>query len=117
VERTDGRLEKSARNEALWREVNERIEELDAHMRVLPHDELLEFHCECGRAECESRISMTPDEYRRVREQSDRFAVVPGHEQLEIERPVERNERYLIVDKLAIVEPYVGGDGIPNSGS
>jgi hypothetical protein len=98
------------------REVNNRIEELDAGMRVLPSDEMLQFHCECGRPECDSRISMTLTEYIHVREQSDRFAVVPGHEQLEIERPVERTERYLIVDKLASVEPIVGADGIPDSG-
>jgi hypothetical protein len=110
------RLEKAARNEALWREVNDRIEEVDAGMRVLPADRMLEFHCECGRRGCDSRVSMTPQEYWHVREQNDRFAVVPGHEQLEIERPVETTSRYLIVDKLAIVEPLVGGDGIPNSG-
>src|SRR5204863_5142143 len=39
---------KSALNEALWREVNERIDEVDEAMRVLPDDAQLTFHCECG---------------------------------------------------------------------
>ena len=117
VEEHKERQERAARNEALLREVNNRIEEVDAGMRVLPSDEMLQFHCECGRPECDLRISMTPAEYLHVREQNDRFAVVPGHEQLEIERPVEQTERYLIVDKLAAVEPIVGGDGVPNSGN
>ena len=112
----DAREERSARNEALLREVNERIEEVGKRLQVLPDDESLEFHCECGRHDCETFVSMTVGEYEHVRAENDRFAVAPGHEDEEIERVVERRERYVIVDKLPEAEPLVGADGEPDSG-
>jgi len=106
---------RTAKNEALWREVNDRIEEVDEAMRVLP-DDLLELHCECGRDDCDARISLTPAEYRDVRSERDTFAVALGHEDEMIEHVVKRSDRYLVVDKLAVVEPEVGADGVPESG-
>jgi hypothetical protein len=53
---------------------------------------------------------MRLDEYERVRDQDDRFALAPGHENLEIECVVERHERFFIVDKLAAVEQLVADD-------
>jgi hypothetical protein len=111
------REERTARNEALLREVNERIEEVGKHLQVLPDDETLEFRCECGRPKCEDFISMAVGEYEHVRDDNDRFAVVPGHENDEIERVVERFESYVIVDKKPAAEPLVGADGEPDSGA
>ena len=104
-----------AKNEALFREVNERIAEVGERLQVLPEDEQLDFHCECG--SCETSIPMTPAEYEHVRSDKDRFAVVPGHEDEDIERVVERTERYVVVDKLPEAEPFVGADGKPDSGN
>jgi hypothetical protein len=111
------RNERQAKNEALLREVNERIEEVGERLQVLPENELLEFRCECGRRGCDQFVSLRVAEYQHVRENNDRFAVVPGHEDPEIERVVERAERYLVVDKRPEVEPFVGADGVPDSGS
>ena len=102
-------------NEALLREVNDRIDEVDEAMRVLADDSLLSFYCECGRKGCEERVSMTPTEYHEVRSQRDRFALVPGHESPAIERIVKRSDRYIVVDKLPAAEPLVGADGLPDS--
>jgi hypothetical protein len=113
----DVRDERLAKNEALLREVNERIHEVGEHLQVLPDDELLDFRCECGRAECEESLSMTPAEYEHVRSDNDRFAVLPGHEDDDVERIVERTDRYLVVDKRPEAEPYVGADGQPDSGN
>jgi hypothetical protein len=113
----EARDARSAKNEALFREVNERIAEVGERLQVLPEDELLDFRCECGGPECETSISMTPAEYEHVRSDKDRFAVVPGHEDEDIERVVERTERYVVVDKLPEAEPYVGADGKPDSGA
>jgi hypothetical protein len=110
------RDERLARNEAFLREVNERIHEVGERFQVLPDDELLDFRCECGRPECEDSVPLTPGEYQHIRADIDRFAVVPGHEDGAIERVVERNGRYVIVDKKPEVEPYVGADGKPESG-
>lgn len=113
----DTREKRTATNEALLREVNERIHEVGEGLTVLPEGELLDFRCECGRPECDSSVSITAAEYQRVRSDNDRFAVVPGHENEEVERVVERSERYLVVDKRPEAEPYVGADGKPDSGA
>jgi hypothetical protein len=109
-------LEKTARNEALWRSFNDRVDEVDETFRVLPDDSLLTFHCECGGDECTEMLSVTPEEYREARADVDRFLVRPGHEHAEIERTIKRTDRYVLVDKRAEVEPLVGADGKPNSG-
>jgi hypothetical protein len=113
----DVRQERSAKNEALLREVNERIHEVGERLQVLPDDDQLDFRCECGRPDCENYVSMTASEYEHVRSDTDRFVLVPGHEDLEIERVMERAERYVIVDKRPKAEPYVGADGQPDSGA
>jgi hypothetical protein len=113
----DGRETRMATNEALLREVNERIHEVGETLNVLPDGELLDFRCECGRPECDGSVSMAAAEYEHVRSDNDRFALVPGHEDEEIERVVERSERYIVVDKLPQAEPYVGADGKPDSGA
>lgn len=113
----EAREERTARNEALWREVNDRIDEVDETMRVLPNDAQLSFHCECGEADCTEMIALTPVEYREARSDVDTFAVFPGHEHPELERTIKQNTRYSLVDKLPSAEPFVGGDGLPDSGA
>ncbi len=107
-------LERQARNEGLIRNVNEEIERVDKEADArgwVPDEGYFEFHCECGRREaCDARVRMTIDEYEVVRGQDDRFAVSPGHEDAEIERVVERNDRFVVVDKLDQVEAVVADD-------
>ena len=97
--------------------MNERIHEVGERLQVLPDDEKLDFRCECGRSDCDGVVQMTPAQYEHVRADNDRFAVVPGHEDGAIERVVEENGTYVIVDKRPEAEPYVGADGKPESGS
>jgi hypothetical protein len=107
------RLERQARNESLTRTVNQQVATLDARAGGWAGSEqLFDFHCECGRGHgCGERVRMTLGEYERVRQQQDRFAVVPGHENEELEAVAQRTERYLIVDKRDEYERFVGGDG------
>jgi hypothetical protein len=114
------RDERRAANEAVFREVNERRAAIDrqAEEGWAESGELFEFVCECGvEGGCEGRIEMTLQEYDAVRKQDDRFAVMPGHESPEIETVVERNERYVVVDKIRALEPLVEDDprGAPSS--
>lgn len=106
------RLERQARNESLTRTVNEQVATLDARAGGwAAADRLFDFHCECGRGErCGERLQMTLAEYERVRQQQDRFAVLPGHESAELEVVVESDARFRIVDKRDPYEPLVGGD-------
>lgn len=90
------RAERQGRNESLFREVNERIAELNQTFHV----EGSEFLCECSREECKQPVSISIDEYEGVRRASTRFFVLPGHEDESVERVVERNERYVVVEKF-----------------
>ena len=103
------RFERQARNEGLMRTVNERIAAADERATGWASpEERFAFQCECGApGGCQGRVLMTLAEYERVRSQRDRFAVVPGHETIEIEHVVERDEQYLIVDKRDPVEHLV----------
>ncbi len=83
-------------NEALFREVNERIDQLHDDLGA---DTSFEIVCECGSPECIERFSITSDEYTELRADDRRFAVVPGHERAEIERTIARHEAYLVVEK------------------
>jgi hypothetical protein len=119
------RLEQQSRNEALMREVNERIAEVDKaaeENNFAPDETLFEFLCECGASDgeaaaCEERVLMTVNEYDQVRAQDDRFALYPGHESDVLESVVARTERYVIVDKRREAEPFVADDprGAPSS--
>jgi hypothetical protein len=111
------RDERIARNEALLREVNERIHHVGEELRVLPDTGELDFRCECGRPECDAFVHLVAADYERVRADNDRFVLVPGHEDEKIERVVERNVGYVVVDKRPEAEPFVGADGEPDSGA
>jgi hypothetical protein len=113
----DKRLERTARNEALIREVNERIEQVGKaaeEASLAPEEAFFEFLCECGGDDddlsCVEHVQMTIEEYESVRSQDDRFAVYPGHEKEPLERVVARNERFVVVDKRPLAEPFVEDD-------
>ena len=84
-------------NEAVFREVNERIEDLAERFNI--QDQPLDLICECADENCTERISMTHPEYEELRSDSRQFAVYPGHEYGEVEDVVARRERYDIVRK------------------
>ena len=83
-------------NEALFREVNERIEDLQSDLGQLPSFEIV---CECADPACVERFTIDSDDYTALREDVHHFAIVPGHELPDVERVVERHEAYLVVEK------------------
>ena len=114
----ENRFSRQARNEALFREVNERIAELGDSAQAWSEDGGVDFLCECGtEGGCGERVHMPLPVYDHVRSQDDRFVVLPGHETPEIERAVDWTDEYVIVDKLATYEPLVADDprGAPSS--
>ena len=91
----DSREARAAKNEAFFRDVNERILEVAERFEA----EGLEALCECSDATCASILQITMSEYGTVRARGNRFAVIPGHEDPAVERVVEHNERFLVVEK------------------
>ena len=67
------RQRRAAQNEALFRSVNERIEELNS--ALAPFGGYGSWFCECFRSDCSEMIRMTVGEYERARAESDQLAV------------------------------------------
>ena len=89
-----------AANEALFRDVNERVQALRERSGLTDGDSLEEFLCECADEACLERIWLTRSEYRHVRSRPSQFAVVPGHTVARVERVVQEDERFMLVAKL-----------------
>jgi hypothetical protein len=93
--------EKRARNEALFRDVNERIEEVTTDLgEDGGQAERIGFVCECGIEDCTELLEATVAEYEAVRASPRHFLVLPGHEDTNTERVVERNSGFFVVEKL-----------------
>jgi hypothetical protein len=93
------REERLAGNEALFREVNERVAEVATLYIETETYRAVDFTCECGRTECSETMMMTIAEYEAIRAHSTHFGVVPQHEQPEIESVIERHPSYFVVEK------------------
>jgi hypothetical protein len=91
------RKERIARNEVLFREVNERIR--DVPLLDSSPEETTGFLCECGDATCTETVLLTLAEYEEVRAHSTHFAVLPGHVVPDVEDIVSEGERFFVVSK------------------
>jgi hypothetical protein len=90
--------EKLGRNEALFRQVNERLRELGEGFSVVT--EQADFVCECGDETCVEPIQLRLEEYERVRSESRWFVVLREHVRPEIERIAwDIGERVVVVEK------------------
>ena len=92
------RLEQATKNEQTFQSYNARRAAVEESAGT-PDDEPVPFVCECDQPRCWRAIRMPLDEYERAVEAPDRFVVVPGHEDPEVEVVVETRESYLIVSK------------------
>ena len=88
--------QRAARNEALFREVNENIARLEERYGSVTQPV---FICECSRDSCTEHVPVDEETYRRVREHPRRFIVLPGHVDATLESVVETHDAYLIVEK------------------
>jgi hypothetical protein len=95
------RQELVARNEARFREHNERVKSSNAaHKWVDPP--VPDWSCECGWANCNEPVRVSVVDYEAVRAIPTRFLVVPseGHVAPEGEHVVERHSAYWVVEKV-----------------
>ena len=92
--------ERKGQNEAIWRDVNETLEQR-ARELVDPRDlERLPFLCECPKLDCLAVATLTLPEYETVRANGLRGLAVHGHEDLSVERVVAENERFVTTEKF-----------------
>lgn len=92
----DEREQRILANEILFREVNERIDELTDRTATLVETD---YVCECGQPGCTGKITLTRQEYESVRSDGQRFVTLPGHETHDLESVLERHAGYQVVEK------------------
>jgi hypothetical protein len=91
-----------ARNEVMFRAINERIRELASRFDN-PAEQELDFICECADETCVERVSLKASQYDDVRAIPARFIVAPGHEVTPlVEHVIFRSSRFVIVRKIGI---------------
>ncbi|MCE3266400.1 MAG: hypothetical protein K0S15_1109 [Solirubrobacterales bacterium] len=90
----DSREHRMAYNEDLCRDLNERKVEWmkDGHLAA-------GFRCECWQLDCPDRMHLSGSEWREVRSQTNRFAVMPGHVATEDETVIEKYPHFWLIEK------------------
>ena len=93
----DDRARRIGVNEALYRSINEKIEDLNETFGVVA--ESMAVICECGELECSEQIELDIPTYEHVRADPTHFVVLPGHELPDVETVVERRGTFNVVRK------------------
>jgi hypothetical protein len=93
---SEAREERLAKNEATFRVLNENIQNIAA---TLGGNQPFEFICECATVGCFERLTLTLQEYERVREDGAHFLLAPGHEDIEVEQVIAHRAAYVVVEK------------------
>jgi hypothetical protein len=91
--------ERAARNQSLYRSINEKIVELNQTFAEAGIADS-EWICECADTDCAVRVAATLPEYEMVRSNPRTFIVARGHLYPEVERVLNQNDRYMIVEKI-----------------
>jgi hypothetical protein len=99
-DRSRSRQIRAAKNQSLFREVNERVKEVGERSGSRSYAE--SAICECANAECSEEIALTAEEYESLRAHSTCFAVPPSDEHVfaDIERILKKHENYWVVEKI-----------------
>ena len=99
----DEREKRMTQNEALFREVNERVQDHAEDGAVEAYD----YFCECANLDCTFRVTLAPTEYEAIRADPKQFVVLPLHYTPEVESLVAENDAYWIVRKTGEAGEYV----------
>ncbi len=89
------------RQRTLFREVNERICEINEVFGFDGEHERVEVLCECGGADCVERVEVTLSQYSEIRRRGRNFVVMAGHERAGLDRLVTACPSYRVVETLA----------------
>ena len=88
---------RAARNQSLFRAVNEKIEAMNE--AFVQFNQGFTIACECADVSCVEMLKIDPDDYQAVRGEPRHFAVLPGHIYPEVEVVVRESEGYVVVEK------------------
>ena len=94
---SDERARRVGLNEAIFRQVNEQIRDLNQDFGT--SDSTMTVICECGYSDCTDRLEVEPREYERVRSDPRLYVIAKGHEIPAVEHVVEQADGYAVVKK------------------
>jgi len=103
------REERLARNEAFFRELNERLEAATPDSA-----EELVVVCECADEDCVQRLTLREGEYEAIRAHDTHFVVAVGHVDVTIEDIVRHTDRFEVVAKRGVAGE-IAEDLVPRS--
>ena len=95
----DEREIRAARNQALFRAVNERLKRLNDALAAATRT--FAIACECAEVTCVEMLEIDAGEYARIRAEPRHFAVLPGHVHADVEVVVRHAENHVVVEKIA----------------
>ena len=96
---SDVQAERIARNDATFREANERIGSVAEEIGI---EGCVPFICECADPDCTEIVQLSLEEHEAVRAAATLFFNTPGHQTAAqgYVRVVDENDRYVVVEKI-----------------
>jgi hypothetical protein len=88
---------RAARNQALFRSVNEKLKELNEAFESVT--KTFAIACECADVGCTGMLDSSSGDYELIRSQPRQFAVLPGHVYPDVEKVVREEAGYAVVEK------------------
>ena len=95
---SEDRRERAARNQSLFRHLNERLREAEDALASVSNT--LVIACECADVSCVEMLDIDPRDYKTVRADPRWFIVLSGHVYLDVERVIRQTDGYVVVEKL-----------------
>jgi hypothetical protein len=93
----DERERRLGLNEALFRDVNERLRDLNESFGEVTNR--IELVCECAKPGCAERITLSVRQYEDLRAEPEHFVIAPGHAVADIEDVIATGHGWEIVRK------------------
>jgi len=94
---SDERARRVGLNEAIFRQVNEQIRDLNRGFGT--EQGTMTVICECGSSDCTERLQLRAEEYERIRGDARHYVIAKGHEIPSVETVIEQAHGYDVVQK------------------
>lgn len=89
---------RAARNQALFRVVNEKLKDINAAFEDVVGSHAIA--CECADLQCIDTLEIARREYEEIRANPRHFAVRAGHVYPDVEIVVRESDGYVVVEKI-----------------
>ncbi len=93
---------KRALNEVGFQKTNDILSDTAKELVAGSGEKLIAFAftCECSDLLCVADVHLTVQEFERISKRKGWFCVIADHQQVDIEKVVEKHDTHLIVEKL-----------------